>query len=66
MEMISEMFPVVMWVLVLLVFWYFVRKILVSLSDKINNSELYKEDILNVLEEIRDQLKELNKNNSVK
>ncbi|WP_300978881.1 hypothetical protein [Flavobacterium sp.] len=66
MEVISEMFPVVMWVLVLLVFWYFVRKILVSLSDKINNSELYKEDILNVLEEIRDQLKELNKNNSVK
>ncbi|MCZ8229394.1 MULTISPECIES: hypothetical protein [Flavobacterium] len=66
MEVISEMFPVVMWVLVLLVFWYFVRKILVSLSDKINNSELYKEDILNVLEEIRDELKELNKNNSVK
>ena len=35
-------------------------------SDKINNSELYKEDMLNVLEEIRDELKELNKNNSVK
>jgi hypothetical protein len=37
-----------------------------SLSDRINNAELYKEDMLSVLEEIRDELKELNKNNSVK
>jgi hypothetical protein len=32
----------------------------------ISNNELYKEDMLNVLEEIRDELKELNKNNLVK
>jgi hypothetical protein len=31
-----------------------------------NNNELYKEDMLNVLEEIRDELKEVNKNNLVK
>jgi hypothetical protein len=32
----------------------------------ISNNELYKEDMFNVLEEIRDELKELNKNNLVK
>jgi flagellar biosynthesis/type III secretory pathway M-ring protein FliF/YscJ len=66
MEKIIDFLPVVLWVLVLLVIWYFIRNVLIGLSDRINNSELYKEDMLTVLEEIRDELKELNKNNSVK
>ena len=47
-------------------FWFVIRRILKSISDKINNSELYKDGMLSVLEGIRDELKELNKNNSVK
>lgn len=47
-------------------FLYIIRIVMKIVSDKINNSDLYKEDILNVLEEIRDELKELNKNNLVK
>ena len=62
MEKIIDFLPVVLWVLVLLVIWYFIRNVLIGLSDRINNSELYKEDMLTILEEIRDELKELNKN----
>ncbi len=66
MENITEFIPAFFGVLVVIAIWFFIRRILESLSDRINNSELYKEDMLNVLEEIRDELKELNKNNSVK
>jgi len=66
MDIVFEYLPIVFGVLFLLVVWFVIRKIMKSLSDRINNSELYKEDLLNVLEEIRDELKELNKNNSVK
>ena len=66
MEKISEFIPALFGVLVVVTIWFFIRRILKSFSDRINNSELYKEDMLNVLEEIRDELKELNKNNSVK
>lgn len=66
MEKVVDLLPVVLWVLVILVIWYFIRNVLIGLSDRIHNSEPYKEDMLNVLEEIRDELKELNKNNSVK
>ncbi len=66
MERITAFIPALLLILVILIIWFVIRKILESLSDKINNSELYKEDLLNILEEIRDELKELNKNNSVK
>jgi len=64
-EKILDFLPVVLWGLVVLAIWYFTRNVLLGLSNRINNSELYKEDMLNVLEEIRDELKELNKKNSV-
>jgi hypothetical protein len=47
-------------------FWFHSR-ILKSISNKVNNNDLYKEDMLNVLEEIRDEFgKEVNKNNLIK
>lgn len=66
MDIDTNSLPIILWVLFIIVFWFVIRKILKSLSDRINNTELYKEDMLSVLEEIRDELKELNKNNSVK
>lgn len=66
MEKISESLPLILMGLCVIVFWFIIRRILKSVSDKINNNDLYKEDMLNVLEEIRDELKELNKNNLVK
>ncbi|SCY61002.1 hypothetical protein [Flavobacterium anhuiense] len=62
MEKIAEYLPAVFSVLVLLIIWFVIRRILGAVSDKINNSENYKEDTLRVLEEIRDELKELNRN----
>ena len=66
MEKITEFVPALFGVLIVITIWFFIRRILKSLSDKINNSELYKEDMVTVLEEIRDELRELNKNNNVK
>lgn len=66
MEKLTELWPTFGAVLVLLVVWFVVRKITNSLSDKINNAELYKEDVLSVLEEIREELKQLNRNNTPK
>ncbi|MET3032551.1 MULTISPECIES: hypothetical protein [Flavobacterium] len=66
MDKITEFLPTIFTVIVFLVIWFVLRRILSSLSDKINNSEVYKEETLKVLEEIRDELKELNKNNSSK
>jgi flagellar biosynthesis/type III secretory pathway M-ring protein FliF/YscJ len=66
MESVRYYLPGILGVLIIAVFWFVIRKIFKSLSDRINNAELYKEDMLSVLEEIRDELKELNKNNSVK
>jgi hypothetical protein len=66
MDKMMEYMPILFAALLVLVIWFIIRKILSSLSDRMNNSELYKEDMLNVLEEIRDELKELNKNNTVK
>lgn len=51
-------------ILFLIAVWFIIRKILKSVSNKINNAEAYKEDTLKILEEIRDELKELNRNNS--
>jgi len=66
MDKITEFLPTILAVLFLVVIWFVIRRILSSVSDKINNAELYKEDTLRVLEEIRDELKELNKKNSSK
>ncbi|UUW08566.1 hypothetical protein NLG42_20985 [Flavobacterium plurextorum] len=66
MEQMIEFLPTIFVVLIFLVVWFVFRRILSSLSDKINNSEVYKEETLKVLEEIRDELKELNKKNSSK
>ncbi|MBP4136848.1 hypothetical protein [Flavobacterium geliluteum] len=66
MENINEFIPVAIGILFLVAFWIIIRRLLKSISDRINNAELYREDTLNVLEEIRDELKELNKNNSLK
>lgn len=64
MDKFNEFVPTILGVLFLVVIWFVIRRILGSVSDKINNSEMYKEDTLRVLEEIRDELKELNRNNS--
>lgn len=66
MENIKEIIPSLIIVVVLVAFWLIIRNVFKALSNKINDGELYKEDTLKVLEEIRDELKELNKNNSAK
>lgn len=62
MEKISDYLITIIPLIVLVVVWLVIRKVLKNVSDKINNSDVYKEDTLRVLEEIRDELKELNKN----
>ncbi|KFF05604.1 hypothetical protein [Flavobacterium reichenbachii] len=64
MDKFSEFLPPIFGVLFLLIIWFVIRRILASISDKINNAEVYKEDTLKVLEEIRNELKELNRKNS--
>jgi flagellar biosynthesis/type III secretory pathway M-ring protein FliF/YscJ len=64
MENINEFLPAIFGFLVLLIVWFVIRRIFSSLSDRINNAELYKEEVLTMLEEIRHELKELNKKNS--
>ncbi len=66
MDKVSEIIPGLIAVAVLFVFWLIIRNVFKALSNKINNAELYKEDTLKVLEEIRDELKELNRHNSAK
>ncbi|OUD35083.1 hypothetical protein [Flavobacterium sp. FPG59] len=66
MSIISEFLPLIFSILVIAGVFFTVFYILKSLSDKINNAELYREESLSVLEEIRDELKELNKKNSLK
>ena len=66
MNNIKEIIQPVIAIAVFVAFWFIIRKILKSLSDRINNNELYKEDMLNVLEEIRDELKQLNQKNTSK
>ena len=66
MSNISEFLPLIFSILVISGVFFTVFYILKSLSDKINNAEVYREESLFVLEEIRDELKELNKKNSLK
>lgn len=53
-------------VLILVFLWLIIRRIFKAISDKINNAEINRDSLLEVMEEIRDELKELNKNNSIK
>ncbi|MNF16563.1 hypothetical protein D3C87_621410 [compost metagenome] len=64
MDKAIEFLPTILAVLFLVIIWFVIRKIFASISDKINNSDTYKEETLRVLEEIRDELKEINRNNS--
>ncbi|MFB3388265.1 hypothetical protein [Flavobacterium sp. LAR06] len=66
MDEIREFLLAIFAVLVFVVIGFVIRRILSSISDKINNSEVYKEDTLRVLEEIRDELKQLNKKDTSK
>ena len=63
MESISLYLQGILGILIFVAFWFVLRKMLRALSNRINNAELYKEDMLNVLEEIRDELKQLNQKN---
>ncbi len=66
MENIEDYKVFIVPVLVIVLLWYVIRRISKAISDKINNSEIHRDELIVVLEEIRDELKELNKNNSVK
>lgn len=66
MSIFEEFLPAVLSLLAIAGVFFTVFFILKSLSDKINNAELFREDMLSVLEEIRDELKELNEKNSSK
>ena len=50
----------------LVLFVFVIFRIIRWINKIIKNNDLYKDDMLNVLEEIREELKELNKNNLVK
>ena len=58
--------PIVAMLLWLLLVVFVIFRLIKWINSIIKNNDLYKEDTLNVLEEIRDELKELNKNNLVK
>ena len=58
--------PIVAMLLWLLLVVFVIFRLIKWINSIIRNNDLYKEDTLNVLEEIRDELKELNKNNLVK
>ena len=66
MEYFENNIGIIFTVFVVVFLWYIIRRIFKAISDKINNSEIHRDELLEVLEEIRDELKELNKKNSVK
>lgn len=66
MEKIESFLPHLAPLLLLVLFGLILFRVVRWINTIISNNELYKEDMLNVLEEIRDELKELNKNNLVK
>jgi hypothetical protein len=61
---IEDLKEMIIPILVILFLWFVIRRIFQAISDKINNAEVHRDDLLNVLEEIRDELKDLNKKNS--
>nr|WP_294784569.1 hypothetical protein [uncultured Flavobacterium sp.] len=64
MENFKELWPTIFAFLVFVVIWFVLRRLLGTISDKINNAEIHKEETVKVLQEIRDELKELNRKNS--
>ncbi len=66
MESIEDLKEIIVPILVVLFLWFLIRRIFKAISDKINNAEVHRDELVSVLEEIRDELKDLNKNNSIK
>ena len=66
MEKILEYAPDMLALLWFVLFGVMIFGIVRWINTLIRNNDLYKEDMLTILEEIRDELKELNKNNLVK
>ncbi len=58
--------PIVAMLLWLLLVVFVIFRLIKWINSIIKNNDLYKDDMLNILEEIREELKELNKNNLVK
>ena len=61
-----DFFPLVAMLVWLLLVVFVIFRIITWINRIIKNNDLYKDDMLTVLEEIREELKELNKNNLVK
>ncbi|CAM3998533.1 hypothetical protein [Flavobacterium weaverense] len=66
MENLQTFLPQIAMLLWLVLFVFVIFRIIRWINKIIKNNDLYKDDMLNVLEEIREELKELNKNNLVK
>ena len=66
MEKILEYAPDMLALLWFVLFGVMIFGIVRWINTIIRNNDLYKEDMLTILDEIRDELKELNKNNLVK
>ena len=61
-----DFFPLGAMLMWLLLVVFVIYRIITWINRIIKNNDLYKDDMLTVLEEIREELKELNKNNLVK
>ena len=61
-----DFLPLVAMLLWLFLVVFVIFRIITWINRIIKNNDLYKDDMLTVLEEIREELKELNKNNLVK
>ena len=66
MEKFLEYAPNMLALLWFVLFGVMIFGIVRWINTLIRNNDLYKEDMLTILEEIRDELKELNKKNLVK
>ena len=65
MEIFLDYAPNMLALLWFVLFGIVIFRIMRWINTLIKNNDLYKEDMLTILEEIRDELKELNKNNLV-
>lgn len=66
MENSTEIVQFLVVIVVFIAVWLVIRNIAKVLSNRINNVESYKEESLRVLEEIRDELKQINQNSASK
>jgi hypothetical protein len=57
MEKFTEIISGVITVLIVISFWYLIRRIVKTYSNRVNDTEEYKQNLITVLEEIRDELK---------